>query len=156
DGRGRGPLTIRVRIEKGPEGVVVDFAGTDEQVFAPINASLACTKAAATSALIGVIDPGIPLNSGVIDPIEVVAPPGSLVNPGFPAPTFGATADPSARVAEAVLAALALLAPDRVPAGAYATGNNVTGGGMDGDGRQFLWYSYQSGGCGARPHADGN
>ena len=42
------------------------------------------------------------------------------------------------------------------PAGSYSTGNNVTGGGLRADGSQFLWYSYQAGGCGARPWADGN
>jgi N-methylhydantoinase B/oxoprolinase/acetone carboxylase alpha subunit len=156
DGRGNGPLTIRVRIEKSPTGVVVDFTGTDPQVLAPVNSTLACTKAAVICPLVAVADPDIPLNSGVIDLIEVIAEAGSLVNPQHPAPTFGATADPSDRVAEAVLRALAKLAPERVPAGSYFTGNNVTGGGLDGEGRQFLWYSYQSGGCGPRCGADGN
>src|SRR5581483_7862673 len=35
-------------------------------------------------------------------------------------------------------------------------GNNATGGGVDGDGRQFLWYVFESGGCGARHGHDGN
>jgi N-methylhydantoinase B/oxoprolinase/acetone carboxylase alpha subunit len=52
--------------------------------------------------------------------------------------------------------ALAELAPTRVPAGSYSTGNNSTGGGLFQDGSQFLWYSYQAGGCGARPWNDGN
>jgi N-methylhydantoinase B len=156
DGRGSGPLTIRVRVEKRAERVTVDFAGTDPQALAPVNSTLACTKAAAICALIAVVDPDIPLNNGVTDLIKVTAEPGTLVNPQHPAPTFGATADPCDRVAETVLRALAQLAPGRVPAGSYCTGNNVTGGGLDDQGRQFLWYSYQSGGCGARHGADGN
>jgi 5-oxoprolinase (ATP-hydrolysing)/N-methylhydantoinase B len=156
DGRGRGPLTIRVRLEKGPHGISVDFAGTDPQAAAPMNSTLACTKAAVICSVIAVVDADIPLNSGLVELIEVSAPRGSLVNPVSPAPAFGATADPSDRVSEAVLRALAQLAPSRVPAGSYSTGNNVTGGGLRPDGSQFLWYSYQAGGCGARPWADGN
>ena len=156
DGRGRGPLTIRVRLTKSPERVQVDFAGTDSQALAPVNSTLACTKAAVICSLVAIVDPDIPLNSGVIELIEVVAPAGSLVNPTSPAPTFGATADPSDRVSEALLLALAQLAPARVPAGSYSTGNNCTGGGLREDGSQFLWYAYMAGGCGARPWADGN
>jgi N-methylhydantoinase B len=155
DGRGSGPLTIRARIEKRGERITVDFTGTDPQALAPINSTLACTKAVVVVTLLAVTDPEIPLNSGVIDRIELIAPPGTLVNPTDPAPTFGATADGGDRVMETMLRALAQLAPERVPAGSYATGNNVTGGGIR-EGRQFLWYSYQGGGCGARFGADGN
>lgn len=156
DGRGGGPFTIRVRVTKRSNGVVADFSGTDPQASAPINCSLACTKAAVVAVVVALTDPELPLNAGVTELIEVVAPPGSLVNPRYPAPTFGSTADPVDRVSEALLKAFEPLAPDRVRAGSYATGNNVTGGGSTADGRQFLWYSYQSGGCGAVRGRDGN
>ena len=156
DGRGGGPFTIRLRLEKRPDGITADFTGTDPQAAAPINATFACTKAAVVSAVLAITDPQTPLNAAVIDRIDVVAPAGTLVNPVFPAPTFGATADPGDRVAETVLLALVQLAPNRVPAGSYSTGNNVTGGGVLPDGQPFLWYTYQSGGCGARHGADGN
>jgi N-methylhydantoinase B/oxoprolinase/acetone carboxylase alpha subunit len=156
DGRGNVALEIRVRLTKHPGGVVADFTGTAPQAAAPINSTLACTWAAVTAAVVAVTDPETPLNAGVVDRIEVIAPRGTLVNPVFPAPTFGATADGVDRVAETVLRALSQLAPDRVPAGAYSTGNNVTGGGVGADGRPFLWYSYQAGGCGARKGSDGN
>lgn len=156
DGRGGGPFTIRLRLEKRPDGITADFTGTDPQVAAPINATLACTKAAVVSAILAITDPQTPLNAAVIGRIEVVAPAATLVNPVFPAPTFGATADPGDRVAETVLRALSQLAPDRVPAGSYSTGNNVTGGGFLPDGSPFLWYTYLPGGCGARKGADGN
>jgi len=156
DGRGGGPFTIRVRLTKNHAGVTADFTGTDPQVLAPINCTLAGTKAAVIVTLLAVTDPDIPLNAGVVDLIRVVAPGGSLVNPRYPAPTFGTTADPADRVAETMLRALAQLAPERVPAGSYMTGNNVTGSGIAEGGNQFLWYSYQSGGCGARCGLDGN
>lgn len=155
DGRGNGPLPICVHVLKSGGTISVGFSGTAPQALAPVNSTLACTKAAVVVSVLAVVDPAVPLNSGVVDAIAVDAASGSLVNPTFPAPTFGATADPSDRVSEVVLRALAELVPERVPAGAYSTGNNVTGGGII-EGRQFLWYSYQSGGCGARAETDGN
>lgn len=156
DATGGGPHEIRVRISKSGTRVHADFGGTAPQVASPVNSTLACTKAAVVGALIATCDPELPLNEGVFECIEVAAPAGSMVNPTFPAPTFGATADPGDRVSETVLKALAQLAPERVPAGSYATGNNATGGGVDDEGRPFLWYSYQSGGCGAYHGHDGN
>ena len=156
DGRGNTRLVIRLRLTKRADGVVADFTGTDQQAGAPINSTLACTKAAVIAALLTTTDPETPLNAGVVDRISVIAPPGTLVNPTFPAPAFGASADGCNRVAETVLRALAQLAPDRVHAGSYSTGNNVTGGGNDPDGQPFLWYSYQAGGCGAVSGQDGN
>jgi N-methylhydantoinase B/oxoprolinase/acetone carboxylase alpha subunit len=156
DNRGNGPFTIRVRVAKTPDGVLADFTGTDPQANAPINSTLGCTKAGVVAVVIALCDATLPLNAGVTDLIRVVAPPGTLVHPVFPAPTFGATADPVDRVSEALLKAFEALVPDRVRAGSYATGNNVTGGGLGPDGLPFLWYSYQSGGCGAVLGHDGN
>lgn len=155
DWRGNGPFAIKVRLEKRGEVINADFSGTHEQVFAPINCTLACTKAAVVAATVAVVDPSLPLNAGLLERIHVSAPKGSLVNPRFPAPTFGATADPVDRVSEVILRAFGDLVLDRIPAGSYATGNNVTGGGMR-DRQPFLWYSYQSGGCGAIAGRDGN
>jgi N-methylhydantoinase B len=156
DGRGNGPFEIRLKLTKSGNRILADFTGTAPQRFAPVNCSLACTKAAVVGPVATVVDPEIPLNAGFLDLIEVTAPLGSLINPTHPAPMFAGTADPLDRVAETVLKALAQLAASRACAGSYSTGNNVTGSGRTKEGRQFLWYSYQSGGCGARFGADGN
>ena len=55
-----------------------------------------------------------------------------------------------------MLDALRKLVPDRVPAGSYSTGNNVTGGGFDEQGNEFLWYIFMAGGCGAHHSCDGS
>ena len=91
-----------------------------------------------------------------MDCIELVTVPGTLVHPTRPAPTFASTADPAARACEAMLDALRKLVPERVPAGSYSTGNNVTGGGFDDQGKEFLWYIYMAGGCGAHRTCDGS
>jgi N-methylhydantoinase B/oxoprolinase/acetone carboxylase alpha subunit len=156
DGHGGGPYHIRVTMLKSPEGVTVDYAGTDSQVRGPINLSFTFTKAAAYSSVIAVVDPDVPLNTGVMELIDVRAPTGSLLNPEYPAPVF-CCADPINKASEAVLKAASQMAPDRVSAGTYCTGNNVTGSGHDPETREeFLWYIFESGGCGARKAKDGN
>jgi N-methylhydantoinase B len=156
DGRGGGPFPIRVTVKKTKDTVTADFSATHAQVMAPINCSIACTKAAVVGSLLATIDPNIPLNSGLMDCIELVTLPGTIVHPTHPAPTFASTADPVDRACEAMLRALGQLVPERVPAGSYSTGNNVTGGGFDDQGKEFLWYIYMAGGCGAHRDRDGS
>ena len=157
DGRGGGPFPIKVRVWKESDGrFVADFTGTSPQIHAPINCTFACTKAAVIGSLTAMIDPELPLNAGLTEMIEVRAEPGSLVNPIYPAPCFGTTADPVARTMEVVMRALGSLLPERAVAGSYSTGQNATGGGETATGGEFLWYSYQAGGCGAWNGRDGN
>jgi N-methylhydantoinase B/oxoprolinase/acetone carboxylase alpha subunit len=156
DARGNGPFPITVALEKTADGIVADFTGTHPQIPAPINCSYACTRAAVIGSVIAVIDPGIPLNAGVTALIDVRAPKGSMVNPVYPAPCFGTTADPADRTMETVLRALGELAPEQIIAGSYSSGQNVTAGTVDADGNEVLWYSYQSGGTGSWEGGDGN
>ncbi len=156
DARGNGPFHIRVAIRKTAEGIQADFTGTHAQIPAPINCSYACARAAVIGSVIAVIDPGVPLNAGVTALIDVIAPRGSMVNPVYPAPCFGTTADPADRTMETALRALGELAPDRIIAGSYSSGQNVTAGSVDAAGNEVSWYSYQSGGTGAWLGGDGN
>lgn len=157
NGFGEGPFRVHVTITKTPDKIVVDFAGTDPQSLSTVNCSEGCARAATYIPLIAVLDPDVPLNQGVIDLIEFRAPRGSLVNPVYPAPCFASTADPGDRISEIMQLALGKLLPDRVTAGCYATGNNLTAGGYDPARHEdFIWYIFESGGCGARATKDGN
>jgi N-methylhydantoinase B len=155
DGLGGGPFRVKVTIVKIPDKIVVDFEGTDPQAAGSANATMGTTQAATYTALKALIDPDIPFNSGILDLIEIKAPPGTIVNPSYPAPVCCAPADPTNRVCETVMRALAPVLPARVMAGTYATGLNSTGWGFDKDGREFMWYVFGPGGCGARKEKDG-
>jgi N-methylhydantoinase B len=157
DGWSAEPRVIKVAIRKAGEKISVDFTGTSPQARGPINSTLAATKAGVFTALINVVDPELPINSGCLGEVEIQVPPESLVNPSYPAPVFAGLADTAARICETVFRALADAVPDRVAAGSYATGNNTTGWGYHAeDGREFVWYSFGPGGCGSRLFADGN
>ena len=157
DGFGDGPYRVQVSLTKTSEKIVVDFDGTDPQSMSTVNCSEGVARAATYAPLLAALDPGTPLNQGVIDLIEFRAPRGCLVNPIYPAPCFASTADPGDRISEIMQLAISKLLPDRVTAGSYATGNNLTGGGTNPqNGQDFIWYIYESGGCGARATKDGN
>ena len=157
NGFGEGPFRVHVAISKTPEKIVVDFEGTDPQSMSTVNCSEGVARAATYAPIIAALDPGVPLNQGVIDLIEFRAPRGCLINPIYPAPCFASTADPGDRISEIMQLALSRILPDRVTAGSYATGNNLTAGGFDPERQEdFVLYVFESGGCGARATKDGN
>jgi len=155
DGFGNGPYRMKVAIDKMPDKIVVDFDGTDEQAQGPANCTFALTKAGVYTALKALIDPEMPLNSGILDLIDIKAKPGTIVSPTYPAPVFFGTGDPSARVCEVVLKAWVGAVPERVVAGSYCGGLNSTGWSLSREGDESLWYVFGPGGCGARRDRDG-
>lgn len=156
DGHGGGPYHIKVKVVKQGASVSVDFDGTDRQVMGPVNCALAGTKSATFIALMAVVDPEIAMNSGVMSLIDIRAPEGCILNPVYPAPVFS-WADSAIKACDAILQALAGLAPERVPAASIGTGNNMTASGIDPEtGEEFLMYIFEPGGGGARPDKDGN
>jgi N-methylhydantoinase B len=156
DGQGGGPHYVRVTLTKSGDGILADFSDSDSQVLAPINCSEGSTLSAVYTACLAVLDPETPLNAGLLDLVKVVTRPGTIVHPVFPAPCFFSTADPTNKVCEAVLKAFGMVVPERVIAGSYQTGNNVTGSGLKENGEPFQWFSFGSGGLGARATHDGD
>ena len=63
-------------------------------------------------------------------PIRVIAPSGTVVNARPPAAVAGGNVETSQRIVDVLLKALAQAIPDRIPAAAAGTMNNLTIGGM--------------------------
>ena len=115
------PLAVAITV-KGDE-MVVDLTGTAPQIpDKPINMPLHGTVDVAVwltvrSVLLDTAIHGhIPVNDGLVRPIKIVAPEGSLVNPVFPAPTI-ARFSPGNQLADTVMKALAEVVPSQVSAG---------------------------------------
>jgi N-methylhydantoinase B len=126
----------------------LDFAGTDPQVGGNLNCPLSVTKSAAFFAVRVLTDPEAPPSAGAHRPIEVLAPPGCLLNAEYPAAVAAGNVETSSRVADLVIAALAGARP--VPAQGQGTMNNLTLANDD-----FTYYETLGGGQGACPDADG-
>jgi N-methylhydantoinase B len=149
-------IWIRVAAERNDRGLTVSFSGTDPQVDVPLNAVFGVTLSATYFAIRSIIDPAAPMNEGVLRPIHVSAPTGSLVNPRRPAPVSGGNLETSQRIADTVFRALAEALPHRVPAASHGSMNNVIAGGFDPQ-RERRWVFYETigGGSGGRPGGDG-
>ncbi|MQF70149.1 hydantoinase B/oxoprolinase family protein [SAR202 cluster bacterium AD-804-J14_MRT_500m] len=73
DGHGGGPHKIHVKLTKSGKKVTLDFTGSSPQVRGPVNCTFTETKAGCYTALMNVVDPWVPLNSGSIEGIKVIA-----------------------------------------------------------------------------------
>src|SRR5439155_28280 len=67
------------------EAIVVAYAGPTGQTPTSLNASFSYTQAYTVYALKCVLAPGLPFNDGLLGPITMRAPEGSVVNSRFPA-----------------------------------------------------------------------
>jgi N-methylhydantoinase B len=91
-----------------------------------------------------------------MEPIEVVAPRGTITNAEHPASVAGGNVETSQRIVDVLFKALAKALPRRIPAASQGTMNNLTVGGVDPrSGREFAYYETVAGGMGARPSFDG-
>ncbi|MFJ2214055.1 hydantoinase B/oxoprolinase family protein [Streptomyces sp. NPDC101062] len=153
------PVRISVTVTLDRGALHLDFTGTDPQVDAAFNiASHGRAHAWITTrvlALICTLDPGIPLNGGLIRPVTVTAPEGSVVNARMPA-AVGIRHATASRVNDALGGALGLAAPEVMPAASsglvvpVVVAESAPGGGQN---VQVL--EPMVGGTGARDGADG-
>ena len=139
-----------------PPWVTVDFSGSDSQVEGSINAVEAITYSACFYVFRCLLQEDVPATAGLMRPIRVVAPEGSVVNARPPAAVAGGNVETSQRIVDVLLRALAQAMPERIPAAASGTMNNLTIGGIDPrSGEPFAYYETIAGGMGARPTKDG-
>jgi len=132
--------------------VTVDFSGSDPQAEGSLNAVAAVTYSACFYVFRCLLAEDVPATAGLMRPIKVFAPEGTVVNARPPAAVAGGNVETSQRIVDVLLRALALAIPARIPAAASGTMNNLTIGGVDPRlGQPFAYYETVAGGMGARP-----
>jgi N-methylhydantoinase B len=113
------PIRLAVTLRVRDDAIEVDYTGTDPQINGALN--LPAFGERHPFLLQGLInfmlseDPHIPLTGGIVRPMRIVAPEGTLINPTFPA-AVGVRYATVLRLYNVVLGALAQAVPDRVPA----------------------------------------
>jgi N-methylhydantoinase B len=156
DGVNDMPARICVRVTITGERAQADFTGSAAQVAGPVNAVEAITVSAVNYVFRCLIAGEVPASAGLMEPIAVIAPAGTIVNATRPAPVAGGNVETSQRITDVLFRALSQALPDRIPAASQGTMNNLTIGGADPrTGREFSYYETVAGGMGARPGADG-
>lgn len=147
------PLPIKVALEIKGDQMLLDFTGTADRCAGPVNIALPTAVATAYVAIKHIF-PSLPANAGVMRPIEVKIPEGSLLSAPFPAPVGGYT-ETILRMVDVIFSAASQAAPDRVVANAYGTINALSISGKRANGQPWVMFSFYGGGHGGSPEGDG-
>ena len=137
-------LKVRLTIDHAQRSATVDFTGTSEQRPTNFNAPLSVCKAAVLYVFRTLLDSDIPMNEGVLKPLKLVIPEGSMLNPRYPAAVVAGNVEVSQYVTDALYGALGVMAASQ------GTMNNFTFGND-----QHQYYETIAGGSGAGPDFDG-
>jgi 5-oxoprolinase (ATP-hydrolysing) len=137
-------ICVAVRVDAATRSAVVDFTGTSGQLPNNFNAPSAVCMAAVLYVFRTLVDDDIPLNGGCLKPLTVIIPPGSMLNPHYPASVVSGNVETSTCITNALYGAL------RVMAAAQGTMNNFTFGNA-----KYQYYETIAGGSGAGPGFDG-
>jgi len=154
DGFSPDPIRFHVRIIVKGDRITFDLSGSSPKVKGSINLPLSSTVATVNTAIRVLLSAEVPPNAGVQRATTIIAPEGTVVNAGFPAGVAGRGAT-IGRLFDAIMKAMAKLAPDRVPACMSNLDFGVCLGGSNRDGRPFVFTDFIAGSWGGRPWADG-
>ncbi len=135
---------IRVRISGHDGTLTIDFSGTADQVDGNLNAPRAVTVAAVIYCLRSLVKTNLPLNAGCLQPVHLVIPRHSLLDPDPGRAVAGGNVETSQRIVDVLLGALGRAAASQ------GTMNNLT---FSDD--SFVYYETVGGGAGAGPRSCG-
>ncbi len=147
------PLRIKLAIHVTGARMRLDFTGTSPACAGPVNISRATAIASCYVALKHVFK-DVPANAGVLQPIEFVIAPESLLSVRAPKPVGGYT-ETILRVIDVVFVALSQADPGLLNGCAYGTINALSLAGHRADGRRWVMFSFFGGGHGGHPEGDG-
>lgn len=137
-------IRVKVSVDRANRTGIIDFTGTSPQRPTNFNAPSSVCKAAVTYVFRTLIDDEIPLNAGVLKPLQIIIPDGCMLAPRYPAAVVGGNVETSQCVTDALYGALGVLAA------AQSTMNNFTFGN-----ERHQYYETVCGGSGAGPDFDG-
>ncbi|MBD1850178.1 hydantoinase B/oxoprolinase family protein [Leptolyngbya sp. FACHB-711] len=137
-------IQVKVTIDRPHRTATVDFTGTSPQQPNNLNAPLAICKAVVLYVFRTLVEDDIPLNAGCLQPLTIVVPEGSLLNPHYPAAVVAGNVETSQAIANALYGALGVMAA------AQGTMNNFTFGND-----RYQYYETICGGSGAGKTFDG-
>jgi N-methylhydantoinase B len=155
DGVDPHPIRIEAAVTIREDSMVIDLTGSAPQVRGAINCVYPFTLSTALACVRSIVDLAIPNNAGYFRPIEVIAPPGTVVNPRMPA-AVAARGITGIRIADAIFGALAQAVPDVLPAcGSNAPDVGISFGGVDAHGESHVYLEFLLASWGGGPDRDG-
>jgi len=137
-------IHVAITINKQQRSARIDFSGTSGQLPDNLNAPGPICRAAVLYVFRTLVQRDIPLNAGCLKPLDIIIPPGSMLDPRYPAAVVGGNVETSQCVVDALYGALGVMA------GSQGTMNNLTFGND-----RWQYYETLGGGTGAGQDFDG-
>jgi 5-oxoprolinase (ATP-hydrolysing) len=137
-------IEVAIRVDRDSRSAEIDFTGTTGQLPNNFNAPSSVCMAAVLYVFRTLVDDEIPLNAGCLKPLKVIIPPGSMLNPHYPASVVSGNVETSTCITNALYGALGVMAASQ------GTMNNFTFGNA-----RYQYYETISGGSGAGEGFDG-
>jgi 5-oxoprolinase (ATP-hydrolysing) len=137
-------IRVRISIDARARSAAIDFTGTSSQLPDNFNAPSAVCMAAVLYVFRTLVEDEIPMNAGCLKPLTVIIPPGSMLNPRYPAAVVAGNVETSQCVTDALYGALGAMAAS------CGTMNNFTFGN-----ERYQYYETVAGGSGAGDGFDG-
>ena len=157
DGHNQGTkFTIRVTVTIKDKHITFDYSDTDAQTDGFVNGTYTSSASASILTFLQMVNPDIPHNEGMVGPIDMIIPEGTILNASYPkATTFGNHLCPPN--ADAIIRALAPVIPDRVTAGWNNLLASLTTGLDEEKGEDYVDIGFMGlkGGSGAMNGTDG-
>ena len=141
---GDSQICVSVNLNAIERTATIDFTGTSAQLANNFNAPLAVCKAVVLYVFRTLVDDEIPLNAGCLEPLKIIVPEASLLNPTYPAAVVAGNVETSQAIANALYGALGVMAASQ------GTMNNFTFGSD-----RYQYYETICGGSGAGIDFDG-
>lgn len=154
-GPGDQPLPIHVEVEITEDEFRVDFSGNSPQLPFSLNTTYPATVAAVRVVYMALLDPHTRYNQGLVAPLKVIAPEGSIFNALRPAPV-SVYWEAMTYAADLVWKPLASHVRDRLTAGHFlSVMAEIIAGVNDKTGEPFALVEPNAGGWGAGYDRDG-
>jgi len=107
---GGGEIVVATTVDAAAGKATLDFTASADQVATNFNAPSAIVDAAALYVFRTLVDDDIPLNSGCLEPLNILTRPGSMLDPRPPAAVVAGNVETSQHVVDALYAALGVMA----------------------------------------------
>jgi N-methylhydantoinase B len=122
DPLGNPDIHLHAKITVAGDQLTIDYTGSDTRPEIQAWSTFGNTRGYTVGQIASMMDPEIPKNEGFFDQIQLVVPPGCVLNPAPGKPVSAGTHHPGADVGEVIAVALQHVLPDKAVPQTYKTG----------------------------------
>jgi N-methylhydantoinase B len=155
DGRSGEPTRIKAVVTKRGDSLTVDLSGSASQIAGALNVPWASSRAGVVYAVRAMVAPELGANDGILRALEIICPPGNVLNPRPPA-AVSARHNTCQRLADTLIRAMSTLWPELAVASSTVSFFCFNVGSQSPvDGRPAVMADVVGGGTGATADGDG-